>query len=169
MKLILLSGWPGAGKTEFGQWLKAERGFVHVETDAQPSWVRVLSAQDLGAAISARDQLRQLGPNVVVEWGFVVSKLASVQRLRSAGFDCWWFDGDHKAAREGFIRRRERLSPDLAGYERQTREITGAWTQISAFYGDRVVRTVLADGSRVSCPELARRILTAPASTARAS
>ncbi len=35
MALVLLSGRPGAGKTEFGKWVAAERGHVHIETDAE--------------------------------------------------------------------------------------------------------------------------------------
>src|SRR5207245_2900677 len=35
MTLVLLSGRPGAGKTAFSSWLAAQRGFAHVETDAE--------------------------------------------------------------------------------------------------------------------------------------
>lgn len=168
MNLLLVSGWPGAGKTVFGQWPAANRGFVHVETDAQPNWISILSARDLQAAASARNRMCELGPEVVIEWGFVVSLLPCIRLLRTVGFDCWWFDGDHDAALDGYVQRRGRSPSTLATYQRQTSEITAAWARISAFYGDRVVHTVAAEGARAPFPELANRILATPASAASA-
>ena len=71
MTLFLLSGRPGAGKTAFGRWLAAQRGFVHVETDGEGSkWGPLVCVQSLEATVATSNLARALGPNVVIEWGF---------------------------------------------------------------------------------------------------
>ena len=78
MALVLLSGRPGAGKTEFGKWVAAERGYVHIETDAEWStWAQPLCVHSDEQAVVARNRVRALGPNVTIEWGFAVQLLTS--------------------------------------------------------------------------------------------
>jgi broad-specificity NMP kinase len=63
MALVLLSGRPGAGKTAFGSWLAVQRGFVHIETDAEWSkWGSLVCVQSLEAAVATRNLARALGP-----------------------------------------------------------------------------------------------------------
>lgn len=143
MTLVLLSGRPGAGKTEFCERLAAEREFARVETDADPYWQALLMASSSpGKAAEAYNRARDLGPKVVIEWGFPVSVLECVRQLRAAGFDAWWFDGDEPAARQGYIRRRGGSQSMMHAYGLQAQTIQGAWPEIERFYGDHVIRTV---------------------------
>jgi hypothetical protein len=145
MALVLLSGRPGAGKTTFASWLATQRGFVHVETDAEwSSWGKLVCVQSLDAAVVTHNLARTLGPNVVIEWGFKTALLSCVHLLRSAGFDTWWLDGDEAAARQGYVSRRGASPSVMAAYTAQVEEIGAAWPRLERFYGDHIIRTVTA-------------------------
>ena len=86
MTLVLLSGRPGAGKTAFGSWLAAQRGFVYVETDGEWSkWGPLVCVQSLEATVATSNLARALGPNVVIEWGFRVALLGCVRSFGLQG------------------------------------------------------------------------------------
>ena len=143
MPLVLLSGQPGTGKTAFANWLTENRGFVHVETDAEwNTWGPLVSVQGLEKAIETRNRARALGPDVIVEWGFKVALLGCVRYLRASGFESWWFDGEEEAARQGYIRRRGDSHSVMTAYQVQVNEIQAAWPQLERFYGDHIIRTV---------------------------
>jgi hypothetical protein len=156
MPLILLSGRPGAGKTKYGQWLASEKSFVHVQTDIEPAWITdVLVVETLDQAIGARNRVRTtLGPNVVMEWGFLLQFFSSVKLLRAAGFDPWWFDGDEPGARQGWIAARGSQAP-LHLYEQQVKAIEAARSGLEKFYGDHIIRTVSSGPTYVSLGEIA--------------
>lgn len=143
MTLVLLSGRPGAGKTKFCERLAAEHEFACVETDADPYWQALLMASSSPEkAAEAYNRARNLGPKVVIEWGFPVSALDCVRQLRAARFDAWWFDGDEPAARQGYIRRRGYSQQKMLDYSLQAGTIQAARPEIEHFYGDHVIRTV---------------------------
>ena len=72
MHLLLISGQPGAGKSTYCQWLSEKHGYVHVETDAEwRAWGPLLTDPEFRSAVEIRNRLRQLGPNVAFEWGFL--------------------------------------------------------------------------------------------------
>lgn len=141
--LLLLSGRPGAGKSELGAWMAREFGFVHVDTDNEwASWGGAVCAESLQAAVATRNRARSLGPDVVIEWGFRPTLLKCVRYLRSAGFVPWWLDGDEPAARQAYITRRGSSPAVMAAYQVQVDAIQAAWPELQAFYGDHVVTTL---------------------------
>src|ERR1700682_5495013 len=108
MTLLLLSGRPGAGKTEVGKWLEEQHGFRHIETDT------AAGLRTLNELLGGVQTPQGLGENVVIEWGFMIQYFDSgyVRQLRDAGFDAWWLDGDEQAARQRYMESRQHLSPE---------------------------------------------------------
>jgi hypothetical protein len=160
MALILLSGRPGVGKTEFGHWLVAQHGFIHVETDLEwMTWGPALCVQSRREAFATRNRAQALGPNVIIEWGFKVAYLDCVRQLRAAGFDAWWLDGEEAAARQGYIDRRGNSPKVLYAYQVQVDEIQAAWPELERFYGDRIIRAVTAGPTYLPFAEIASIML----------
>lgn len=161
MTLLLMSGRPGAGKTEVGNWLARHRGFIHVETDADwGTWGPLLcGSQSPEATAETRDRARALGPKVVIEWGFKVGLLRCVRHLQAAGFEAWWLDGDEEAARQGYMRRRGNSQTVMAAYWAQTTDIQAARSELEFFYGDHIIRTVTSGPTYLPYAEIASIML----------
>ena len=154
--LLLISGHPGAGKTHFCEWLKAEKSYVHVDVDVS-SQLGNLDVQDSAQARQVLDAAVSISRDVAVEWGYPPELLPSVRLLKSAGFEPWWFDADEPTAR--LLWQERRPGADLAIYRSQLDRIAAAWPALAEFYSDHVIRTVNPGPSLAACPDLAARIL----------
>lgn len=144
MTLLLLSGRPGSGKTEYSGRL-VQIGFVAIETDERPDWLARLQVPSLDQAVSVRNEAKSLGPNVVIEWGYPPELLPSVRLLKTAGFAAWWLDGDPMSLVESYKRRWSVDDPMQPGqpYRLQKDRIDAAWPGLEKFYGpSRILRTV---------------------------
>ena len=88
--------------------------------------------------------LGRLGSPVILDWGFPPSLIGVIARLRDAGADLWWFDGDRLWARDLCMRAK---GPSAGGtFDRQHSLIAAAWASIAALFGTHIVRTVSPDG-----------------------
>ena len=161
-KAILLSGWPGSGKTDFAQWL-ARCGWIAIDTDpfydgrASPktalemAWVAFVvndgDPQPLRAEIAASSS------PIVFEWGFPVSEIWKVAVLEQLGIEGWWFDGDiatcHTAWRQVHSAARE------FDWDRQVSSLKRSRPAIAAAYGPRIVRVIERGPVRLSHEQIA--------------
>lgn len=157
MTHLLLSGRPGAGKTHVGKWLDEQHGFRHIETDTPAGM------QTLNELLKGGQTPQSLGENVVIEWGFAIEDSGLVRKLRDAGFDAWWFDGDEEAARQGYIQRRGDSPEVMDAYWAQAGGIQQAWPELESFYGDdHIIRTVTsgpAGPEYLTCAEIVSTML----------
>jgi hypothetical protein len=158
--LLLLSGRPGAGKSEVGKWLAEQHGFRHIETNTEAGW------RTLNELLGGVQTPQGLGENVVLEWGFPPDNLPAVRWLRDvAGFDAWWLDGDEPAAHQGFTMSRRHLSPEQQreaenNYQAQVPAIEKAWPQLESFCGhDHIIPTVTSGPTYLSCAEIVSLML----------
>jgi hypothetical protein len=158
--LLLLSGRPGAGKTQVGNWLASEHGFSFVESDAKWStWGPRLCVQALDQAVETFNLARLRGPDVVIEWGFKLEYLNSVRTLRTVGFDAWWLDGDEAACRQGYLSRKGNSPSVLSAYDIQVQAIDAASSRLERFFGDHLIRTVESGPRYMPLEEIASAML----------
>ena len=105
MKLILVTGIPGTGKTTIGDYLSDNRSFRHIDFEDGETLGRMVRFGDRGFRKEIA-RLRQQKQDVVVTWGFVPDlQLGMVKLMRGLGFDWVWLDGDRAAARRVFLER----------------------------------------------------------------
>jgi hypothetical protein len=162
MPLLLISGQPGAGKSTYCRWLEKEHGYTHVETDAEWSaWGRLLTTDldEIGPARDVRNRLRQYGPNVALEWGFLREMMPRVRQLIMIGLEPWWFRADEKVAFQHYMCRSGPASAEA--YQSQLEKIAGGLQEIEKVYRGRILNVLNADGTRMSAEEILAEMLTA--------
>jgi len=59
----------------------------------------------------------------------------------------WWFDADHKRARDVFIKRGY---VPVEAFENQINSIRTNWKSIKGVFGTHIIRTLEADGTRLA-------------------
>jgi hypothetical protein len=157
--LLLISGRPGTGKSEFCRWLAENRGFTHIEVDSDPDrWGRYLEQGTLAVARElSRDLRRSVGRDVAFEWGFPPGMLDRVGLLRKVGFEPWWFDGDPVAARQGYEHRQGPINP--ADHESQLEAIRKSWKAIEREFDGRIIQNVSPGPTYLPPEEVAAIIL----------
>src|SRR5216683_8158329 len=118
-QLLFIAGIPAAGKSNLGNWLEAQHGFIHID-DEKNHRLDELGVHDLwDSCLASMDcapfaqQLRQLRRPVIFNWGFPGSYWPAAAALKQAGFTCWWFDADIVRARLEF----QRMGKSFADFE----------------------------------------------------
>ena len=99
---LLITGIPGTGKTQFGDYLAAAHDFVHRDLELSEELAKFVKdpAEYLAALCLASDR-------VVISWGFIPAPehIELVRSFRNYGFEIIWFDGDRPAALRQFCKR----------------------------------------------------------------
>jgi hypothetical protein len=123
--VLLLSGLPATGKSEFGRHLAREHGFAHYDLECYPrGWPHPELKQTWDSDRKAFVvQLRQNHDRVVLDWGFPVGYLPWVEQLQDQNVRLIWFDGDVNRARERFV---QRGGIEGSQFDKQIREIQQA-------------------------------------------
>jgi hypothetical protein len=104
VRLLLLTGIPGTGKTTLGNYLAEHHSFRHLdfETSTLPQFWQ-FGERGFRKQVAA---LKQQTQDTVSTWGFVPdSQLGMVKLMRSLGFEWIWLDGNRAAARRVFLAR----------------------------------------------------------------
>ena len=123
--VLLLSGLPATGKSEFGRYLAREHGFAHYDLECYPrGWPH---PELMGVWGSDRKafvrQIRQNHDRVVLDWGFPVRCLSWVKQLQDQDVHLIWSNGDVNRAREKFV---QRGGIEGSQFDKQIREIQQA-------------------------------------------
>src|SRR2546421_48733 len=89
---LFVAGIPGTGKTFFGDKLRDEFGFMHIDLEsALQGILRQYYRDDLRRFLT---EMSQCSRRFVATWGFpLVPCLPMVERLAASDFRLVWFDG----------------------------------------------------------------------------
>lgn len=157
-RVLLLAGIPASGKTTYGTWLAAKKGWFHVDLERpgaleaaglRAAWVEVCRSAGSTAGAFVGD-LRSRGRNAVLDWGFPPSCLPIVRALVAAGVEAWWLDGDRDAALASY---QARGTGSIDAWRAQLNAIDRNWPAIAELVGPRVIRTVEPGPRHVDGPD----------------
>ncbi len=99
--------------------------------------------------------MRGLGKPVVWDWGFPPELIEAIGRLKRAGVGVWWFNADHRTARNAFITRG---TVPVECLDIQMPKIVKAWPDIRRVFEPNILETLGADGVRKAPEEIWRQM-----------
>ena len=180
VQIILICGMPASGKTSFGDWLRDNRGYVHADLDAAnclksaglpPFWTEKerIANLDSGRLREFVRHLRTVGKPSVLTWTFPTDMVDFGREMTSFGVVAWWFEADRLAARQRYAARNTVLrngvyskgKPDTTLFDRYVGSVASNWARIAPIFGDRIIRTLGADGRFVDPVSIFDRLATA--------
>lgn len=109
MKIILLTGIPGMGKTEIGNQLKNYYGFYHVDLEephinSSPEFVQFNQVSLIPEQLMEKIKKRER--NTVITWGFYPAVHDPLLlKLQELGAILFWLDGDRNLAKKAWKNR----------------------------------------------------------------
>lgn len=126
--IILLTGIPASGKSEFAKHLVNKYGFVQYDLERFPEgWPESQRQEEKKLWDRSRpafvSQVRDKYRRVVLDWGFPAHCLPWVQELQFSGVNLVWFDADIRRARENYLGRKK---GDLVCFDSQVAAIKQA-------------------------------------------
>jgi hypothetical protein len=153
-RVLILWGVPGTGKSTFAKHLVQHHGYVHIDTDvggageskAAKAWRALLNGQDTPENFV---KVASYNPEpVVTEYGMSANErgIARLRRLRDAGAEPWWFDGDRAAAFKAWQDENKKARPNFVDpmWRNVVSVIDDNYAALKAFFGSNLVRTIEA-------------------------
>lgn len=165
VQTLLICGMPASGKTSFGDWLRDNRTYVHVDLDAAdclkaaglpPFWTEKerVANLDSGRLREFVRHLRTVGKPSALTWTFPTDLVDFVREMTTFGVSAWWFEADRLAARQRYAARGTVLrngvyskgKPDTTLFDRYVASVSNNWARMAPIFGDRIIRTLGSDG-----------------------
>lgn len=152
MKLLLITGIPGTGKTCIGDYLEERCDFKHLDMEKIIPSSGHNYWQFLTSAIS---EARESNKDIVITWGFMPGvDNDKILKLKEMGAKMIWFDGNREAARKAFLERgtvsEEALNIQMDRIEN---------TDITGIFNPIVFNTFKDDGSFLTKEEITSNLL----------
>lgn len=118
MRILLLTGIPGTGKTKIGNHLKDHYGFIHIDIEAQHTWPEEYKKYDKDHLGELMKALKAKNEDVVITWGFIPEfDDKYIFELQKHGAIMFWFDGDRAIAKGHWKNRDNPLDDWLFDYQ----------------------------------------------------
>lgn len=165
-RLVILWGFPGAGKSYFAQWLQSAKSFTHVDTDAlrgrelDADWYRRFTRATTPEAYM--ELVSRHGRPVVVEFGLWATpdNIALLRRLRDAGGEPWFFCGDRHAAKDAWRqenRIRSRKFEDRK-WDEVVQNMDDSWSLIVEAIGEHRMLHTIEAAEQLTCRVIYERM-----------
>jgi len=152
---LVINGFPCCGKTTFGDWLKDNHDYRHIDFEDGNGNAHI-------ATLSGSIGVMGVPPpswtdRIVVTWAFIPSphNFQVIETLVSLGFTAWWFEGDLGRARERSITRDGPNS--VHQFDAQVMHLTNAREEIAKFYSGRMITTLTPNGY-LTCEKILAKI-----------
>lgn len=141
---LFIAGIPATGKSCFGEWLRKNHSFIHLDLDNlnrewSSIWNNYFTSRFYDVP-SFTQELKNKNSSIVIDWGFKVLALPVVEAFKSAGFNMWWFNADHKIARLAFIKRG---GGEDAEFDSQVNDINREWRNINNIFSPNIIENAL--------------------------
>lgn len=158
---MLVSGVPASGKTTFGDFLRDQHGYLHVDLEARPEnrtilhqfWSQCWRNQSVGHFFA---ELSVIHPRCVITWGIPFDCLPIVTTLQATNVECWWFDAEITLAESEWVRREGRQP---VGVEReQFDKLRASPNRAAQLFGEKVIVTLDSKG-RMPAEEIFKRTM----------
>lgn len=149
----LISGIPGSGKTSFGNFLRDNKKYLHIDLEDPTTLQEFSQSPEMFITNISRN-----AHNVVVTGGFKASAWAytMVTFFMRNNFLFIWFDGNHEAAKKAFIKRG---TVPIPLFDEKIKEVHAAHETIMHF-NPRIINTFDIAGNFKSFEEIFNEINT---------
>ena len=174
-RLIVLWGFPGAGKSWFARWLQHQKSFTHVDTDAlggtelEAGWYLTFTREMTPKAFM--ELVARQGRPVVVEFGLWANadNIGLLGRIRDAGAEPWFFFGDRAASKEAW--RAENQIRSRGFEDGKWDEVVGLmdanWRLITETIGEKRMLRIIEPGPQRLSPDTIYEAVQLEAASAR--
>ena len=153
MKLFI-AGIPGTGKTFFGNKLRDEFGFMHI--DLESGLQGLLQGYYRDDLRSFLEETSRCSRCFVATWGFPMGCLSVVERLSGSDVRLVWFDGDREFALKAWRRGKDRS--DDTDFRRQVEAIDNCMEKIKSLFVKDWIDTFSVEGIPLSCEQILDRL-----------
>ena len=162
MARVFVAGIPGTGKTHFGEWLRENRNYFHLDmedgfrsmSELYEAWQKGMESDDFNVFVTL---LYKLPPDLIMTWGFPPHAIHLAGKISEAGITPWWFDGDRDVARRLWAAREGH--GDTTYFDYQCEQIDERWKDLQRFFGPNIIRVIESQDVRLSEEVIADRIL----------
>ena len=109
---------------------------------------------------------RTIGKPSVLTWTFPTDLVDFTREMTSFGVIAWWFEADRLASRQRYAGRNtvlrngvySRGKPDTTLFDRYVGAVNSNWARIAPIFGERIIRTLGADGRFVDPVSICDRL-----------
>lgn len=157
MKILLLTGIPGVGKTHIGDYLRDKYGFIHLDIEDHACWPHYIPQinNSASSAGNTMESVKQQGKDTVITWGFwPTANDNHIYEFINNGAQMFWLDGNRKVAKK-FWRKRHPYEDEVQ-FDNQIKRIDE--TNVDRFAHTKL-NPIGLDETHLSEEEIAEKLL----------
>ena len=145
---IFASGMPACGKSDFGDWLSTNHGYLHIDFEKRETYHFERFKREIYLLIERVhakpliEVLREEKKPIYFNWGFPMTSIHLAADLASLLMPVWFY-ADDTLSREAFIHRG---GIPIAAFDKQMRDISSYGSALDSIFGANTIRSITSDG-----------------------